>query len=114
MNHAYLNGRLWINDPDTLMVRASDTELTPDETGLWARAVSMAGGSLLLSDRLPALPPDRLALARGVFAAHGAVRDLRPLDRWERAFPEQWLATRDGQPVHARFDFTGHRAIAAP
>ena len=109
MNHAYLNGRLWINDPDTLMVRDSDTQLTPDETELWERAVSLAGGSLLLSDRLPALPPDLLALARGVLAAHGAVRDLRPLDRWERAFPERWLATRGGQPIRAHLDFAGHR-----
>ncbi len=109
VNHAYLNGHLWINDPDTLMVRDSDTELTPDETELWARAVSLAGGSLLLSDRLPALPPDRLALARGVLAAHGEVRALRPLDRWERAFPERWLATRGGQPIRARLDFAGHR-----
>lgn len=105
---------LWINDPDTLMVRDSDTELTPDETELWARAVSMAGGSLLLSDRLPALPPDRLAIARGVLAAHGAFRDLRPLDRWERAFPERWLSMRGGQPVRVRFDFAGHRAVPVP
>jgi alpha-galactosidase len=28
INHNYMNGRLWINDPDTLIVRDDETELT--------------------------------------------------------------------------------------
>ena len=61
VHHAYMNGRLWINDPDTLIVRDDNTKLTRSEVELWAAAVNLAGGSLMLSDRMAALPPERAA-----------------------------------------------------
>ena len=115
VNHAYLNGRLWINDPDTLIVRDDHTELTEDEVRLWERAVSLAGGSLLLSDRMSALTPGRLALARRAIADAGAYRGLFPADRWERAFPALWEAEKNGRPERAAFDFdTAHTVTENP
>ena len=99
VNHAYMNGRLWINDPDTLIVRDDNSQLTLGEVELWKRAVAFAGGSLLLSDRMSTLTPERLALVRRALGEVGKLANARPADRWERAFPAIWEAERDGRPV---------------
>ena len=105
IHHAYMDGRLWVNDPDTLIVRDDHTELTPSEVELWERAVSLAGGSLLLSDRMATLTPERLALVRRALVEAGTWTNLRPADRWERTLPTVWEAEKDGHTARAVFDF---------
>jgi hypothetical protein len=70
--------------------------------------VNFAGGSLILSDRMAALPPERLALVRRALAEHGSWKNLRPVDRWERTLPRVWEAEKDGRAVRALFDFAAH------
>ena len=113
VHHAYLNGRLWINDPDTLIVRDDNTKLTQGEVELWERAVTFAGGSLLLSDRMATLSPERLALVRRALAESEAWTNLRPVDRWERTLPIVWEAEKDGRVVRAIFDFDDHHRVRA-
>ena len=97
INHNYMNGRLWINDPDTLIVRDNATKLTEGEVQLWANAISFAGGSLLLSDNFPLLSSARLPLAKRVLAEAGACVGTYPADRWERTVPAVWKSVRDGR-----------------
>ena len=111
VNHAYMNGRLWINDPDTLIVRDDNTKLTKSEVELWERAVAFAGGSLLLSDKMPTLSPDRLALVRRALADAGAYCNLVPADRWEREVPSIWTAEKRGRPAKAMFEFDGAHTV---
>lgn len=59
---AYMHERWWINDPDCLLVRP-DSHLSLAEVQSLATAIAMTGGSLLLSDALAKLSPDRLRLA---------------------------------------------------
>ena len=47
--------RLWLNDPDCLMLRTADTELTPRAAEAWALAVGTSGGMALVSDDLALL-----------------------------------------------------------
>ena len=103
INHAYMNGRLWVNDPDTLIVRDDNTKLTRSEVELWERAVTFAGGSLLLSDRMATLSPERLALVRRALAEAGTYRNVFPADRWERTVPTLWDAEKDERRVRAIF-----------
>ncbi len=63
LTRAPLHRRWWINDPDCLLVRPN-TRLTLSEVESLATAIALTGGSLLLSDDLPALPQDRIRLAR--------------------------------------------------
>ncbi|BCX04078.1 MAG: hypothetical protein KatS3mg053_2016 [Candidatus Roseilinea sp.] len=76
----WLHGRVWINDPDFLVVRGRDTSLEPvinvtnpnahhpnpprwrrgpeftlDEARTWASIVAMAGGNVFLGDRITQL-----------------------------------------------------------
>jgi alpha-galactosidase len=52
---AFQHRRLWLNDPDCLMLRATDTQLTPAEVDAWARIVGASGGMVLISDDLSLL-----------------------------------------------------------
>ena len=58
-----LHRRWWTNDPDCLLLGKS-TRLTLAEVHSIATAIALSGGSLLLSDHLPALPAERLHIAR--------------------------------------------------
>lgn len=61
--HAYLNTatrsfmhrHLWLNDPDCMMLRTTDTTLAPGAARTWARAVGVSGGMALVSDDLALL-----------------------------------------------------------
>jgi alpha-galactosidase len=105
INHNYLNGRLWINDPDTLIVRDDSTKLTQNEVELWAEAVMRVGGSLLLSDRFSTLSSARLPLVKKVLDRTGTYCNTFPADRWERTYPTVWQSVRDGRRTVATFDF---------
>lgn len=61
LTRAALHRRWWINDPDCLLVRP-DMALTEEEVHTLATVISLSGGSLLLSDNLPDLPPERLEI----------------------------------------------------
>ena len=69
----FLHNILWYSDPDTLCVREP---LTPDEATLWASLMGLSGQVLMVSDRMPDLPADRVELLRRVFPA----QDIRPVD----------------------------------
>jgi len=62
LTRAPLHRRWWVNDPDCLLLR-KDTRLTLAEVRSVATAIALSGGSLLLSDDLPALSEERLQIA---------------------------------------------------
>jgi ankyrin repeat protein len=45
-----MHRRLWLNDPDCLMLRASETHLSREERFALASAIAVSGGMLLFSD----------------------------------------------------------------
>jgi alpha-galactosidase len=79
LSRASLHRRWWVNDPDCLLARSQPipgsrdrprsskakiaSYLTLAEVQSAATAIALTGGSLLLSDDLSALPPERLRLA---------------------------------------------------
>ncbi len=59
---AFQHRQLWLNDPDCLMLRSSQTRLTPEQVRAWALAVGVSGGMALLSDDLALLGAEERAL----------------------------------------------------
>jgi alpha-galactosidase len=55
LGRAFLHRQLWLNDPDCLMLRTSQTRLTPEQARSWALAVGVSGGMALVSDDLALL-----------------------------------------------------------
>lgn len=49
---ASMHRRLWVNDPDCVMLRKSDTRLTEEQIQMWAELVADSGQLLLVSDDL--------------------------------------------------------------
>jgi alpha-galactosidase len=70
----FMHRRLWLNDPDCLMLRTEETSLAPDEISRWALAVGESGGMALVSDDLSLLGPNERALLDDVVAV-GRARD---------------------------------------
>jgi alpha-galactosidase len=49
---SFMHRRLWLNDPDCLMLRDAETELTAEQMRTWTLAVGVSGGMALVSDDL--------------------------------------------------------------
>ena len=64
----FMHRRLWLNDPDCLMLRTTETQLTPEQVQRWADAVAESGGMALVSDDLSLLGPGERALLDKVVA----------------------------------------------
>jgi alpha-galactosidase len=55
LSRTWMHRRLWLNDPDCLMARSRDTDLSAAETRTLAAAIAASGGMVVFSDDLPAL-----------------------------------------------------------
>ena len=116
----WLHNRIWINDPDFLVVRGLDTSteaetnvtnpaahrphpprwrrgpvFTLDEAKTWATLVALTGGSVFLSDRIATLNEAGLALLRAMPAPAGVA--ARPLDLGDTDRAALWLQELDGR-----------------
>jgi len=100
---SFMHRRLWLNDPDCLMLRTRETQLTDDERLALASVIAASGGMLLISDDMALLGEVegklfRDAAALAVEMDGGAERDpVVALDLLEEG-PVRGLAkhTNDG------------------
>lgn len=60
LSRAVLHNQWWLNDPDCVLVRQDDSELSQDEVTLWATMVALNGGALMLSDNMREVSEERL------------------------------------------------------
>jgi alpha-galactosidase len=65
---SFLHRRLWLNDPDCLMLRTEQTQLSDEQVQAWALAVGMSGGMAIVSDDLALLDPPARRLLDEVLA----------------------------------------------
>ncbi len=93
LTRASLHRHWWINDPDCLLVRP-DTQLTLPEVQTLATVIGLTGGSLLLSDDLPALPEDRLGMAQVLLPVID--RRARVMDLFDTNFPQTLRVDLEG------------------
>jgi alpha-galactosidase len=61
---SFMHRRLWLNDPDCLMLRARETRLTADERAALAATIVTSGGMLLISDDMSLLDAEAGKLFR--------------------------------------------------
>jgi alpha-galactosidase len=90
LNRCQMHRKLWINDPDCLLLRDTDTKLTPDERMSLANAMIITGGMVVVSDRLAKLAPhtwERLGEIEDLVRQCDQGRPW-PLDIMEREIPE--------------------------
>ncbi len=61
---SFMHRRLWLNDPDCLMLRARETRLSADERAALAATIVASGGMLLISDDMSILDAEAGRLFR--------------------------------------------------
>ena len=86
ITRASFNHRWWVIDPDCLLVRP-DTRLSIDEIRTLSTVIGLTGGSLLLSDDLPALPAERMCLAEVLLPVIS--EEVRVLDWFTSGMPSR-------------------------
>lgn len=86
----WMHRRWWVNDPDCLIVRDTDTELTEAEVRFLATGIALSGGMVVASDDLPKLPPARREMALALFPPAGAA--ARPVEPGDGPVPRAWRA----------------------
>ncbi len=71
----FMHRKLWLNDPDCLLLRARETELTRDERELYALAAGALDNMLIDSDRLSLLGgPEKDVLGQALALRGGRAR----------------------------------------
>jgi alpha-galactosidase len=55
MNRQWMHGKLWLNDPDCVLARETETKLSDDEIESLITVVGLSGGLIVLSDNLSRL-----------------------------------------------------------
>ncbi|WP_304823701.1 glycoside hydrolase family 36 protein [Candidatus Binatus sp.] len=61
---SFMHRKLWLNDPDCLMLRARETKLTADERAALCAMIAASGGMLLISDDMALLESGAAQLFR--------------------------------------------------
>jgi alpha-galactosidase len=79
----WFHGRWWHNDPDCVIVRAHDTQLTLDEVRAWAAVVALSGGMVFVGDDVSEVEPARLELLARLLPPSGQAAEVTgpPVDR---------------------------------
>ena len=85
-SHLYfLNGRVWYNDADCLMLRDPLTLDQARAVGTW---IAISGAMNVVSEWLPGLPPEKLDILKRTLPNHNL--PSRPIDLFETPAPRIW------------------------
>ena len=79
LTRQWMHGYLWDNDPDCLILRDSETQLTDAEVRSWAGLVGLTGGLRVLSDDLSKLSDARVDLLDQILSPHGGSATIHGL-----------------------------------
>jgi alpha-galactosidase len=105
---SFMHRRLWLNDPDCLMLRTAETSMTQEAVGTWAHAVAVSGGMALVSDDLALLDRGARSLLEEVVAIG------RETDDEARTGPAPQCPDLMEHPVPARLRSAGFELTADP
>ena len=90
----WMHNRWWVNDPDCLIVRETDTELTEAEVRFLATGIALSGGMVVASDDLPKLNAARRDMALRLFPPPGVAAD--PVGARDGPVPSTWRSDLGG------------------
>jgi alpha-galactosidase len=74
----WMHGRWWTNDPDCVVIRATDTELSLAEVQAWLALVALSGGMLFVGDDVSRVEPERLDMLSRLFPPSGQAAAASP------------------------------------
>ncbi len=89
INRSFMHKNFWVNDPDCLIVRKKNSELTNEEIKLQCTIFGLTGGQLLLSDDMTKLEKERLKLALKLMPPYSDT--ALPIDTLYKPLPTLYL-----------------------
>ena len=95
INRGLLHRRWWVNDPDCLLIRDQDSQLTEAEVQSLATITSLLGGSLFTSDDLPSLCDPRVNWLARLLPL--LPRSAQAVDWFDTAYPSCFLLPLSGE-----------------
>ena len=103
---SFMHRRLWLNDPDCLMLRAKETRLSNDEREALAWTIAASGGMVLISDDMSLLDADSMRLFQDV------TRIGAEVDMASRAEPPLPADLMKQSPVRSLFTRKSHEVVS--
>ncbi len=103
---SFMHRRLWLNDPDCLMLRPRETQLTHAERLALASTIAGSGGMLLISDDMALLGKDESRLYRDALAV------AAEMDSGSAKEPIVAIDLMDDSPVRGMVRRTDDGALA--
>lgn len=105
----FYHDKLFINDPDGLVVRDFDFndnyDVTYNEARFWATAVALSGGSSLINEQIEKLGPARSALYSEILPPLGIA--ARPADFFEHPWPSRvFIPLKDGARLWGIYNYS--------
>lgn len=105
----FYHDKLFINDPDGLVVRDFDFsdnyDVTYNEARFWATAVALSGGSSLINEQIEKLGPARSALYSEILPPLGIA--ARPADFFEHPWPSKvYIPLKDGAKLWGIYNYS--------
>jgi alpha-galactosidase len=85
---SWMHNRIWLNDPDCMLARDTDTALTLHEVRTLATVIGLSGGMMLDSDNLTKLSDERRDMLSMLMPVDG--RSAVPLDLFESETPQRF------------------------
>ena len=89
---SFMHKYFWINDPDCLMIRRSDTKLNMDEINLQLTIFGLSGGQLLISDDMTKLSEEEINDAKLLIPPYNSEEyDPIPFDILYSKYPSLYV-----------------------
>ena len=109
----FYNGKLFVNDPDGLVVRDFDQDdgfdVTYQEARTWATSVAMSGGSSLINEQMERIGGMRREFFSHILPPLGVA--ARPVDFFEQPQPSRlYIKNPDGSVIVALYNFSDKMA----
>ncbi len=84
----WMHPRIWLNDPDCMIARETDTALTAHEVQTLATVIALCGGMVLDSDNLTKLSDERRDMISMLMPVYG--KSAVPLDLFSSEHPQRF------------------------
>lgn len=116
----YMHRRLWLNDPDCLLLRHKEIKLTENERELYARASGALDNMLIDSDRLSFIGPrgrrileEAIELRGGNVRVTGIMDDILTIESAESPQGDFTLAVNlsDKEKIYASMPVPARTAV---
>jgi alpha-galactosidase len=109
----WMHNRIWLNDPDCMLARDTDTALTLAEVQSLATVIGLSGGMMLDSDNLTKLSPERRDMISMLQPVYG--KSAIPLDLFRSETPTLFELDCGSQKLLGVFNWADEPAeVTAP